>query len=43
MVEDVVIVMVVDSVVLLVADVVVLLVSVVDGELLLVNRVVDGV
>ena len=43
MVEDVVIVMVVDSVVLLVADVVVLLVSVVDGELLLVNRVVDRV
>ena len=43
MVEDVVIVMVVDSVVLLVVDVVVLLVSVVDGELLLVNRVVDGV
>ena len=43
MVEDVVIVMVVDSVVLLVADVVVLLVSVVDGELLLVNKVVDGV
>ena len=41
MVEDV-IVMVVESVVLLVADVV-LLVSVVDGELLLVNRVVDRV
>ena len=43
MVEDVVIVMVVDSVVLLVVDFVVLLVSVVDGELLLVNRVVDRV
>ena len=42
MVEDV-IVMVVDSVVLLVADTVVLLVSVVNGELLLVNKVVDGV
>ena len=42
MVEDV-IVIVVDSVVLLVADTVVLLVSVVNGELLLVNKVVDGV